>query len=141
MKLADFLMGKPAVRIKTLVQKAYSPESHDYKIIKKDGKSHDEKNTTTKKFSIYKEHLMCHQSANHIQVYETSRKLRTTRSQNDVGRYRKFDTININTIQTTTSHKNNNQDSNSELVEKVFQFLNIEEKNLNFNGKFLFKMA
>ena len=41
----------------------------------------------------------------------------------------------VNNIQTTTSQKNNMNDSDTELSEKIIEFLNIYEKNPNVKGK------
>ena len=45
----------------------------------------------------------------------------------------------VNNIQTTTSHINKNNDSDTDLSEKITEILNIYEKNPNFKGKPSFK--
>ena len=129
-----------AVRIETLVRKAYSLNTHDYKNTKmteilmmtltpqlqKNGK----KKRASHPSSIREPDLNFRKLVDKLEQAEITMKIEET--ENLKLQY-------VKNIQTTTSQINNINDSDAELFEKITEFLNIYEKNPNFKGKPSFK--
>ena len=129
-----------AVRIETLVRKAYSLKTHDYKntkmteilmmtltpqlrkIVIKKIASHPS--------SIREPDLDFRKLVDKLEQVEITMKLEE--KENLKPQY-------VNIIETNTSHINNIQDSDVDLTEKITEVLNIYEKNPNFKDKPSFK--
>ena len=125
-----------AVRIETLVRKAYSINTHDYKNTKmtevlmmtptpqlikiaiKKRASHPS--------SIREPDLDFRKLVDKLEQAEITMKLEETE---------KLKLQYINRIETNTTQINNIHDSDVDLTEKITQILNIYEKNPNFKGK------
>ena len=129
-----------AIRIETLVQKAYSLNTHDYKNTKmteilimtlttqlrktaiKERASHPS--------SILEPDLDFRKLVDKLEQAEITMKLEETES---------LKLQYVNRIETNITHINNIQDSDVDLSEKLTEVLNIYERNPNFKGKPYFK--
>ena len=139
-RLPNGTIKKLAVRIETLVRKAYSLNTHDYKNTKmreilmmtltpqlrkiaiKKGAPHP--------FSIREPDLDFRKLVDKLEQAEITMKLEET--ENIKLQY-------VNRIEKITIHINNHQRSDTDLIEKITEILNIYEKHPNFKGKPSFK--
>ena len=129
-----------AVRIETLVRKAYSLNTHDYKktkmtkILMMTLTPQLRKLAITKRAShpssIREPDLDFRKQVDKLEQAEITMKLEET--ENPKLEY-------INRIETNTTHINNIHDSDVDLTEKITEILNIYEKNPNFKIKPSFK--
>ena len=142
-RLPNETIKQLAVRIETLVRKAYSLKTHDYINTKNDRNFNDDLNTSIKENS-YKKERASHPSsirepdldsrklADRIEQAEITMKLEAT--ENLKLQY-------VNRIETNTTHINHIQESDTNLIEKITEILNIYEKHPNFKGKPSFKKS
>ena len=139
-RLPNETIKQLAVRIETLVRKAYSLNTHDYKntkmteilmmtltpqlrkIAKKKRASHPS--------SIREPDLDFRKLVDKLEQAQITMKLEET--ENLKLQY-------VNRIETNTTHVYNIQESDTDLVEKITEILNIYEKHPNFKGKPSFK--
>ena len=139
-RLPNETIKQLAVRIETLVRKAYSLNTHDYKNTKmtkilmmtltpqltkiaiKKRASHPS--------SIREPDLDFRKLVDKLEQAEITMKLEET--ENLKLQY-------VNRIEINTTHKNNIQESDTDLIEKITEILNIYEKHPNFEGKPSFK--
>ena len=129
-----------AVRIETLVRKAYSRMTHDYKNTKMTEILMMTLTPQLKKIAIRKR--ASHPSSirepdigfrklvDKLEQAEITMKLEETEN---------FELKYVNRIETNTTHVNNIHDSDVDLTEKITEILNLYEKNSNFKGKPTFK--
>ena len=138
-RLPNEIIKKLAVRIETLVRKAYSLNTNDYKNTKiRD--INDDLNTSIKKnskkkrashpSSIREPDLDFRKLVDKLEQAEITMKLEET--ENLKLQY-------VNRIETNTTIINNIQESDTDLVEKITEILNSYEKHPNFKGKPSFK--
>ena len=129
-----------AVRMATLVQKAYSLNAHDYKNTKiteilmitltPQLRKIAIKKRASYPSSIREPDLDFKKLVDELEQAEITIKLEET--ENLKLKY-------VSNIQTTTSHTNNINDSDTDLSEKITEIMNTYEKNPNFRGKPSFK--
>ena len=135
-RLPNETIKQLAVRIETLVQKAYSLNTHDYKNTKMTEilmmtltpqlrKIAIEKRATHPS-SIREPDLDFRKLVNKLEQAEITMKLEET--ENLKLQY-------VNRIETNTTHISNIQGSDTDLIEKITEILNIYEKIPNFKGK------
>ena len=145
-RLPNETIKQLAVRIETLVRKAYSLNKNDRNL------THDYKNTkmteilmmtlTPQLRKIAIKRRASHPSS--IQEPDIDfRKIVDKLEQAEI-RMKLEETENlklqyVNRIETNTTHINNIQESDIDLSEKITEILNIYEKNLNYKGKPFFK--
>ena len=139
-KLTNETINQLAVRIETLVQKAYSLNTHDYKDMKMAElllmfltpqlRKIAIKKRASHPSSIRKPNLDFRKLVDKLEQAEITMKLEET--ENLKLQY-------VNRIETNTTHINNIQESDIDLTEKITEFLNIYEKHPNFKGKPTFK--
>ena len=139
-RLPNETIKQLAVRIETLVRKAYSLNTHDYKNTKMTEILMMTLTPQLRKIAIKKR--ASHPSSNRkpdldfrklvdkLEQAEITMKLEET--ENLKLQY-------VNRIETNTTHKNNLQESDTDLIEKITEILNIYERNPNFKGKPSFK--
>ena len=129
-----------AVRIETLVRKAYSLNTHDYKNTKMTEILMMTLTPQLRKIAIKKRashptsfrepDLDFRKLVDKLEQAEITMKLEETK--NPKLQY-------VNRIETNTTHINNVQESDTDLIEKITETLNIYERNPNFKGKLSFK--
>ena len=139
-RLPNETIKQLAVRIETLVRKAYSLNTHDYKNTKKTEilmmtLTPQLRNIAIKKrashpFSVREPDLDFRKLVDKLEQAEITMKLEET--ENLKLQY-------VNRIETNTTHINNIQESDLDLIEKITKILNIYEKHPNFKGKPSFK--
>ena len=129
-----------AVRIEALVRKAYSLNTHDYKNTKMTEilmmtltpqlRKIAIKKRASYPSSIREPDLDFRKKVDKLEQAEITMKLEET--ENLKLQY-------VNPIETNTTHINNIQESDTDLIEKITEILNIYEKHPNFKGKPSFK--
>ena len=139
-RLPNKTIKQLAVRIETLVRKAYSLNTHDYKITKMTEilmmtstsqlRKIDIKKRASHPSSIREPDLNFRKFVDKLEQAEITMKLEAT--ENLKLQY-------VNRIETNTTHINNRQESDIDLIEKITEILNIYERNPNFKGKPSFK--
>ena len=139
-RLPNEIIKQLALRIETLVRKAYSLNTYDYKntkmteILMMTLTPQLRKIAITKRAShpssIREPDLDFRKLVDKLEQAEITMKLEET--ENLKLQY-------VNRIETNTTHINNIQESDTDLVEKITQILNIYEKHQNFKGKPSFK--
>ena len=139
-RLPNETIKQLAVRIETLVRKAYSLNTHDYKNTKKTEilmmtltpqlRKIAIKKRASHPSSIREPDLDFRKLVDKLEQAETTMKLEET--ENLKLQY-------VNRIETNTTNINNIQESDTDLVEKITEILNIYEKHPNFKGKPSFK--
>ena len=139
-RLPNKTIKQLAVRLETLVRKAYSLNTHDYKNTKKTEilmmtltpqlKKVAIKKRASHPSSIREPDLDFRKLVDKLEQAEVTMKLEET--ENLKLQY-------VNRIETNTTHINNIQDSDEELSERITEVLNIYGKNPNFKGKPSFK--
>ena len=139
-RLPNEIIKQLAVRIETLVRKAYSLNTHDYKNTKMTEILMMTLTPQLRKIAIKKrashpssirEHdLDFRKLVDKLEQAEITMKLEET--ENLKLQY-------VNRIETNTTNINNIQESDTDLVEKITEILNIYEKHPNFKGKPSFK--
>ena len=139
-RLPNETIKQLAVRIETLVRKAYSLNTHDYKntkmtkILMMTLTPHLRKIAIKKRAShpssIREPGLNFRKLVDKLEQTEITMKLEET--ENLKLQY-------VNRIETNTTHINNIQESDTDLVEKITEILIIYEKHPNFKGKPSFK--
>ena len=135
-RLPNETIKQLAVRIETLVQKAYSLNTHDYKNTKMTEilmmtltpqlRKIAIKKRASHPFSIREPDLDFRKLVDKLEQAEITMKLEET----EILRLQY-----VNRIETNTTHINNIQESDTDLIEKITEILNIYEKHLNFKGK------
>ena len=140
LRLPNETIKQLAVRIETLVRIAYSLNTHDYKktkmteilmmILTPQLRKKARKKRASHPSSNRETDLDCRKLVDELEQAETTMKLEET--ENLKLQY-------INTIQTTTSHLNNINDSDTDTSEKITESSNIYKKNPKFKGKPSFK--
>ena len=139
-RLPNETIKQIAVRIETLVRKAYSLNTHDYKNTKMTEILMMTLTTQLRKIvikkrashpsSIREPDLDFRKSVDKLEQAEITMNLEET--ENLKLQY-------VNRIETNTTHINNIQKSDTDLIEKITEILNIYERNPNFKGKPSFK--
>ena len=139
-RLPNETIKQLAVRIETLVRKAYSLNTHDYKNTKMTEilmmtltpqlRKIAIKKRASHPSSIREPDLDFRKLVDKLEQAEITMKLEET--ENLKLQY-------VNRIETTSTNINNIQESDTDLVEKITEILNIYEKNPNFKGKPSFK--
>ena len=139
-RLPNETIKQLAVRIETLVRKAYSLNTHDYKNTKMTEivmmtltpqlRKIAIKKRASHPSSIREPDLDFRKLVDKLEQAEITMKLEET--ENLKLQY-------VNRIETNTTHINNIQESDTDLVEKITEILNIYEKHPNFKGKPSFK--
>ena len=139
-RLPNEIIKQLAVRIETLVQKAYSLNTHDYKNTKTTENLMMSLTPQLRKIAIKKRashpssvrepDLDFRKLVDKPEKAEITMKLEET--ENLKLQY-------VNRIETNTTHINNLQESDTDLIEKITEILNIYEKNQNLKGKPFFK--
>ena len=139
-RLPNETITQLAVKIETLVRKAYSLNTHDYKNRKMTEISMMTLTPQLRKIAIKKRashpssirepDLDFRKLVAKLEQAETTMKLEKTEN---------FKLQYVNRIETNKTHINNIQDSDVDLSEKITDILNISEKNPNFKGKPSFK--
>ena len=139
-RLPNETIKQLAVRIETLVRKAYSLNTHDYKNTKMTEilmmtltpqlRKIAIKKRASHPSSIREPDLDFRKLVDKLEQAEITMKLEET--ENLKLQY-------VNRIETNTTNINNIQDSDTDLVEKITEILNIYEKHPNFKGKPSFK--
>ena len=139
-RLPNETIKQLAVRIETLVRKAYSLNTHDYKNTKMTEilmmtltpqlRKIAIKKRASHPSSIREPDLDFRKLVDKLEQAEITMKLEET--ENLKLQY-------VNRIETTPTNINNIQESDTDLVEKITEILNIYEKNPNFKGKPSFK--
>ena len=139
-RLPNETIKQIAVRIETLVRKAYSLNTHDYKNTKMTEilmmtltpqlRKIAIKKRASHPSSIREPDLDFRKLVDKLEQAEITMKLEET--ENLKLQY-------VNRIETTPTNINNIQESETDLVEKITEILNIYEKNPNFKGKPSFK--
>ena len=140
-RLSIKTIKKLAVRIETLVRKAYSLNTHDYKNTKMTEilmmtltpqvRKIAIKKRASHPSSIREPDLDFRKLVDKLEQAEITMKLEET--ENLKLQY-------VNRIETYTTHINNIEGSDTDLIEKITEMLNIYEKNANFKGKPSFKI-
>ena len=139
-RLPNETIKQLAVRIETLVGKAYSLNTHDYKnakmtktlmmILTPQLRKIAIKKRASHPSSIGEPDLEFRKLVDKLELAEITMKLEET--ENLKLHYG-------NQIKTNTTHINNTQGSDTDLIEKITEILKIYEKNPNFKGKPSFK--
>ena len=139
-RLPNETIKQLAVRIETLVRKAYSLNTHDYKNTKMTEilmmtltpqlRKIAIKKRASHPSSILEPDLDFRKLVDKLEQAEITMKLEET--ENVKLQY-------VNRIETNTTSINNIQESDTDLVEKITEILNIYEKHPNFKGKPSFK--
>ena len=139
-RLPNETIKQLAVRIETLVRKAYSLNTHDYKNTKMTEilmmtltpqlRKIAIKKRASHPSSIREPDLDFRKLVDKLEQAEITMKLEET--ENLKLQY-------VNRIETNTTNINNIQESDTDLVEKITEILNIYEKHPNFKGKSSFK--
>ena len=139
-RLPNETIKQLAVRIETLVRKAYSLNTYDYKNTKMTEilmmtltpqlRKIAIKKRASHPSSIREPDLDFRKLVDKLEQAEITMKLEET--ENLKLQY-------VNRIETTPTNINNIQESDTDLVEKITEILNIYEKNPNFKGKPSFK--
>ena len=139
-RLPNETIKQLAVRIETLVRKAYSLNTHEYKNTKLTEilmmtltpqlRKIAIKKRASHPSSIRKPDLEFKTLVDKLEQAEITMKLEET--ENLKLQY-------VNRIETNTTHINNVQGSNTDLIEKITEILNIYKRNPNFYGKPSFK--
>ena len=139
-RLPNETIKQLAVRIETLVRKAYSLNTHDYKNTKMTEilmmtltpqlRKIAIKKRASHPSSIREPDLDFRKLVDKLEQAEITMKLEET--ENLKLQY-------VNRIETNTTHISNIQESDTDLVEKITEILNIYEKHPNFKGKPSFK--
>ena len=139
-RLPNETIKQLAVRIETLVRKAYSLNTHDYKNTKMTEilmmnltpqlRKIAIKKRASHPSSIREPDLDFRKLVDKLEQAEITMKLEET--ENLKLQY-------VNRIETNTTHINNLQESDTDLVEKITEILNIYEKHPNFKSKPSFK--
>ena len=139
-RLPNETIKQLAVRIETLVRKAYSLNTHDYKNTKMTEILMMTSTPQLRKIAIKKRashpssirepDLDFRKLVDKLEQAEITMKLEET--ENLKLQY-------VNRIETNTTSINNIQESDTDLVEKITEILNIYEKHPNFKGKPSFK--
>ena len=139
-RLPNETIKQLAVRIETLVRKAYSLNTHDYKNTKitevlmmtltPQLRKIAMKKRASHPSSIREPDLDFRKLVDKLEQAEITVKLEET--ENLKLQY-------VNRIETNTTHINNIQESDTDLIEKITEILNIYEKHPNFKGKPSFK--
>ena len=139
-RLPNETIKQLAVRIETLVRKAYSLNTHDYKNTKMTEilmmtltpqlRKIAIKKRASHPSSIREPDLDFRKLVDKLEQAEITMKLEET--ENLKLQY-------VNRIETNTTHINNIQESDTDLVEKITEILNIYEKHPNFKSKPSFK--
>ena len=139
-RLPNETIKQLAVRIETLNRKAYSINTHDYKNTKMTEilmmtltpqlRKIAIKKRASHPSSIREPDLDFRKLVDKLDQAEITMKLEET--ENLKLQY-------VNRIETNTTHINNIQESDTDLVEKITEILNIHEKHPNFKGKPSFK--
>ena len=139
-RLPNETIKQLAARIKTLVRKAYSLNTHDYKNTKMTEilmmtltpqlRKIAIKKRATHLSSIREPGLDFRKLVDKLEQAEITMKLEET--ENLKLQY-------VNRIKTNTTHVNNIQESDTDLIEKITEILNIYERHPNFKGKPSFK--
>ena len=127
-----------AVRIETLVRKAYSLNTHDYKNTKMTEILMMTLTPQLRKLAIKK------RASHPSSIREPDldfRKLEQAEITMVIEETENLKLQYVNNIQTTTSHINTINDSDADLSEKITEILTIYEKNPPFKGKPSFKMV
>ena len=139
-RLPNETIKQLAVRIETLVRKAYSLNTHDYKNTKMTEilmmtltpllRKIAIKKRASHPSSIREPDLDFRKLVDKLEQAEITMKLEETEN---------FKLQYVNHIETKTTHINNIQESDVDLFEKITEILNIYEKNPNWKGKPSFK--
>ena len=139
-RLPNETIKQLAVRIETLVRKAYSLNTHDYKNTKMTEilmmtltpqlRKIAIKKRASHPSSIREPDLDFRKLIDKLEQAEITMKLEET--ENLKLQY-------VNRIETNTTHINNIQESDTDQIEKITEILNIYEKHPNFKGKPFFK--
>ena len=139
-RLPNETIKQLAVRIETLVRKEYSLNTHDYKNTKMTEilimtltlqlRKIAIKKRASHPSSIREPELDFRKLVDKLELAEITMKLGET--ENLKLQY-------VNRIETNTTHMNNIQESDTVLIEKITEILNIYEKHPNFKGKPSFK--
>ena len=139
-RLPNETIKQLAVRIETLVQKAYSLNTHDYKDTKMTEilmmtltpqlQKLAIKKRASHRSSIRELDLDFRKLVDKVEQAEITMKLEETEN---------LKLRDVNNFQTTTSQIYNINESDTDLSERISEILNIYEKNLNFKGKTSFK--
>ena len=139
-RLPNETIKQLAVRIETLVRKAYSLNTHDYKNTKMTEilmmtltpqlRKIAIKKRASHPSSIREPDLDFRKIVDKLEQAEITMKLEET--ENLKLQY-------VNGVETNTTHINNIQESDTDLIEKITEILNIYEKHPNFKGKPYFK--
>ena len=139
-RLPNETIKQLAVRIKLLVRKAYSLNTHDYKntkmtkilrmTLRPQLKKIAIKKRASHPSSIREPDIDFRKLVDKLEQAEITMKLEET--ENLKLQY-------VNRIETNTTHINNIQESDTDLIEKITEILNIYEKHPNFKGKPSFK--
>ena len=133
-RLPNETVKKLAVRIETLVQKAYSLNTHDYK---------NTKMTEILMMTLIPKLRNIAIKKKSITSFLNPRKIVDKHEQAEITMKLEETEIlklqDVNNIQTTTTQVNNIHDSDKKLSEKIREIINIGEKNPNFNDKPSFK--
>ena len=139
-RLPNEAIKQLAVRIGTLVRKAYSLNTHDYKNTKMTEilmmtltpqlRKNAIKKRASRPSSIREPDLDFRKLVDKLEQADITMKLEET--ENLKLQY-------VNHIETNTAHINNIQESDIDLSEKITEILNIYEKNTNYKGKPSFK--
>ena len=129
-----------AVRIETLIRKAYSLNTHDYKNTKKTEilmmtltpqlRKLAIKKRASHPSSIREPDLVFRKLVDKLEQAEITMKLKET--ENLKLQY-------VNRIETNTTHVNNIQESDTDLIEKITEILNIYERHPNLKANHLSK--
>ena len=139
-RLPNEIVKQLAVRIETLVRKAYSLNTHDYKNTKiteilmmtltPQLRKIAIKKRASHPSSIREPDLDFRKLVDKLELAEITMNFEET--ENLKLQY-------VNRIETNTTHINNIQESDTDLVEKITEILNVYEKHPNFNSKPSFK--
>ena len=139
-RLLNQTIKKLAVRIETLVRKANLLNTHDYKntkmtetlmmILTPQLRKIALKNRASHPSSIREPDLDFRKLVDKLEQAEITMTLEETKN---------LKLQYVNRIETNTTHLNNIQGSDTDLIEKITEILNIYEKNPNFKGEPSFK--
>ena len=137
-RLPNETIKQLTVRIKTLVRKAYSLNTHDYKNTKLTEILMMTLTPQLRKIAIKK------RASHPSSIREPDLDFRKLLDKLEEITMKLEETENlklqyVNRIETNTTHINNIQESDTDLVEKITEILNIHEKHPNFKGKPSFK--
>ena len=139
-RLPNETIKQLAVRIETLVRKAYSLNTHDYKNTKMTEILKMTLTPQLRKISIKKR--ASHSSSIRepdLDIRKLVDKLEQAKITMKLEETENLKLQYNNRIETNTTHINNIQESDTDLVEKMTEILNIYEKHPNFKGKPSFK--